>query len=443
MNWYKTLFINRYLSILRNLLAIPFLLLVFAISNSQTSAQNPQWMVFDTLNSVMPTNGVRHVVVDYSANKWFVSKLSFTLSSVVRFGQSSWSVFSAQDSTFPICDIEAIAIDKNNDLWIGSNGIGLMKFSNNMYTLYDHTNSAVPYNPTFFSIAVDSNNTKWIGTMGGLLQFSPTSSVLHTKSNSGLTDNWVWSVAIDSNGEKWIGTREGGLIKFNDTTWFVYDQTNSLFDWYHSVRAISITQSGVKWFAANAGLFRFNDTIWTKYDKSNAPLLYDSFLAIAVDSNGHVWLGTNDGFGMYKFDGTNWTHYYKYNSGLPNNTVPAIAIDEFNNKWIGTWGGGLAVFNETGVVLSAENQMSVRESLMAYPNPADQYVVIRSSGSKPVKMDQIEVFSITGVKQNVAFRPADQDEWALVTGNLPNGMYLAHVIWRNGEKATIKFIISR
>jgi ligand-binding sensor domain-containing protein len=443
MNWYKTLFIIRYRSILRNLLAIPFLLLIFAISNSQTNAQNPQWMVFDTLNSIMPTNGVRHIVIDDHANKWFVSKESFTISSVVRFGQSSWSVFSAQDSTLPVCDIEAIAIDKNNDLWIGSNGIGLMKFSNNAYALYDHTNSAVPYNPTFFSIAVDSNNTKWIGTIAGLLEFSHTSSVLHTKSNSGLTDNWVWSVAIDSNGDKWIGTREGGLIKFNDTTWFVYDQTNSLFDWYHSVRAISITKSGIKWFAANAGLFRFNDTIWTRYDKSNTPLLYDSFLAIAADSNGHVWLGTNDGFGMYKFDGTNWTHYYKYNSGLPNNTVPAIVIDAFNNKWIGTWGGGLAVFNETGVVLPVDYHMPEKKQVEVYPNPADQYVVIRSSGSKPVKMDQIEVFSITGVKQNVTIKPAGQSEWTLVTSILPNGIYLARVTLSNRERATVRFIIRR
>ena len=55
------------------------------------------------------------------------------------------------------------------------------------------------------------------------------------------------------------------------------------------------------------------------------------------------------GGGLAKFDGTNWTVYNTSNSGLPDNDVSSLAIDGSGNKWIGT-GGGLAVYNEGGVV---------------------------------------------------------------------------------------------
>ena len=45
-------------------------------------------------------------------------------------------------------------------------------------------------------------------------------------SNSGLPDNYVSSIAIDGSGNKWIGTW-GGLVKFDDTNWTVYNTSNS------------------------------------------------------------------------------------------------------------------------------------------------------------------------------------------------------------------------
>jgi hypothetical protein len=241
--------------------------------------------------------------------------------------------------------------------------------------------------------------------------------------------------------QKWIGTRDSGLVKYDDSTWTVYNQSNSLWNQTCQLTSMAIDSEGNKWFATNCGLFKYDDTTWTVYNKTNTLLIENDCRSIVFDNNGILWLGTG-GSGLWKYDGSTWQQFYKYNSGLPQNTVHSIAIDNNNNKWIGTR-EGLAVFNETGVVLSAEEQLPVRESLMAYPNPADQYVVIRSSGSRHKSMEQIEVFSITGVKQNVAFRPAGQGEWTLATGNLPAGIYLARVTLSNRERATVRFIIRR
>ena len=68
----------------------------------------------------------------------------------------------------------------------------------------------------FRPIAIDGSGNKWIGTDGGgLVKFDDTSWTVYNTSNSGLPDNYIHSIAIDGSGNKWIGTH-GGLTEFNE-----------------------------------------------------------------------------------------------------------------------------------------------------------------------------------------------------------------------------------
>ena len=49
----------------------------------------------------------------------------------------------------------------------------------------------------------------------------------YNTSNSGLPNNSICSISIDSVGNKWIGTFGGGLIKFDNTIWTVYNTSNA------------------------------------------------------------------------------------------------------------------------------------------------------------------------------------------------------------------------
>jgi len=62
----------------------------------------------------------------------------------------------------------------------------------------------------------------------------------------------------------------------------------------------------------------------------------DNFLAIAIDSAGNKWFGTNGG--LLKFDGNKWTKYTT-SDGLVQNQVTAIMIDKKGVLWCGTNGG--------------------------------------------------------------------------------------------------------
>ena len=47
------------------------------------------------------------------------------------------------------------------------------------------------------AIAIDSNNNKWIGTNDGLVKFNNQDWIAFDTSNSKLPDNYVTSIAID------------------------------------------------------------------------------------------------------------------------------------------------------------------------------------------------------------------------------------------------------
>ncbi len=63
---------------------------------------------------------------------------------------------------------------------------------------------------------------------------------------------------------------------------------------------------------------------------------------ILQDSNGFIWIGTQDGLNLYY--GHRFTHF-KYLPGVTNclneNNVTAICEDSFGKIWLGTYGGGL------------------------------------------------------------------------------------------------------
>jgi two-component system sensor histidine kinase ChiS len=67
-----------------------------------------------------------------------------------------------------------------------------------------------------------------------------------------------------------------------------------------------------------------------------------SILAIAQDSRGFLWFGTEDGLNRYDgYDVDHITHDREASASLPNNWVSALTQDRQGRLWIGTAGGGV------------------------------------------------------------------------------------------------------
>ena len=237
------------------------------------------------------------------------------------------------------------------------------------------------------SIAIDAQGNKWFGTYnGGVSKFDGTTWTNYTTAD-GLVSNSVYSIAIDAQNNKWFGT-DLGVSKFDGTTWTNYTTADGLVS--NSVRSIAIDAQGNKWFGTYGGVSKFDGTNWTNYTKADG-LVSNSVRSIAIDAQNNKWFGTFsaagtiDG-GVSKFDGTNWTNYTRMNNGqngFYSDMVYSIAIDAQNNIWLGTTFGvskfdGITWTNYTTV----EGLVGYPVSSIAFDAQGNKWFGTRSGISK-------------------------------------------------------------
>ena len=138
-----------------------------------------------------------------------------------------------------------------------------------------------------------------------------------------------------------IATTEDG--NYTDTCtanvliWKHYTTSDGLINDY--VFAIAIDSEGNKWFGTNGGISMFDGTRWTSYTETSG-LVNNSVFSIAIDDQGNKWFGALGG--VSKFNGSNWTNY-----PYANESFLAIAIDNSGNKWFGTQNNGVLKFDGT------------------------------------------------------------------------------------------------
>ena len=103
--------------------------------------------------------------------------------------------------------------------------------------------------------------------------------------------------------------------------------------------AFLVDNSANKWIGfrtigGNAGLVKYDNSTWTLYNQTSSPVFpSNGVTALAKDNSGNIWIGTND-VGLVKFDGINFTTYNTAN-GLPTNTITCVETVG-NQIYIGT-----------------------------------------------------------------------------------------------------------
>ena len=113
-------------------------------------------------------------------------------------------------------------------------------------------------NPNFvLHIAIDQENNKWIGTWGaGLSRFDGKTWVTYTAGNGTVAGNFIHALEIDPNGTLWAGT-ENGVSKFDGKVWMSYNTTDGLID--NNVFSIAFDAEGNKWFGTWMGLSKMTE----------------------------------------------------------------------------------------------------------------------------------------------------------------------------------------
>jgi ligand-binding sensor domain-containing protein len=315
------------------------LLSVLLSSIVRVSAQAPGWV-----NYTSPT--ILYSGAFEGSSLWIASN-----GGLIKFDTTTKSkeYFNPFNSGLPCLSVFAVAIDKDNNKWIGTGGgrlgtqeatlrgRGLAKFDGANWSIFNSANSGLPDN-TVRSLFYDNANNLWIGTFGGLAKMSGNNWQVFNRANSGIPSDSITCIAQDMDGIIWLGTQGRGIASFDGTSWTNYSFANSGLAG-DTIRAIAIGPNNEKWIGTSRGASKFVSGNWDTYRTNNSGLPLNNVVSLFVDEAGLAWMGTYhptgaSGNGLAKFDGQNWEVLNNSNSGLPTNSVSVILKDAASNMWI-------------------------------------------------------------------------------------------------------------
>lgn len=238
-------------------------------------------------------------------------------------------------------DILCVAINPSNPkhIFAGSWGTGLVEINNGaVANIYNDQNSSLRYSVYdggwmgIGGVAFDPQGNLWVtnSSAANLLSVRKADGTWRSFSLSPVASAIdIGGVIIDKSGQKWMLVRDHGLLVFND---------NGTID--------NTADDKVKRLSGATG---------------NGNLPGATILSLAVDQNGELWIGTNEGVAIIRnpenvFTGGNFDAYRPiidqdgYGAYLlDSEAVTAIAIDGANRKWLGTDRAGVFLMSADGL----------------------------------------------------------------------------------------------
>lgn len=258
--------------------------------------------------------------------------------------------------TFPINKpVRSIFFDKDNSLWIGTKGDGIIKINN--YTPgknirennIEHilsANSNLNDN-SVFTFVKSRRNIIWIGSDDGINYYSYNEKKIkkieitaHDK-----RIKYVHAICEANDSTLWIATVGEGIIKahiegtdnspvITRTKRITVHNGETTYNYFFTVYK---ENESTIWFGNRGyGVFKIN-TITDQYesfqfDKNYTNQTLNDVFSIAKTGNNY-WFGTS--FGLIRLsDGKE--EIYNESNGFPNNTIHGILEDNDNNLWLST-----------------------------------------------------------------------------------------------------------
>ena len=335
---------------------------------------------------------------------------------------------------------------REDTLFVGTYYDGIIKWvDSENFTIYDETNSSLrrgvgdPNRIRVAGMAWDNDGHLWVGQFDG-----PRPIHVYRKDGSwrsfGVSgSNNLMDVIIDRSGNKWFRVFNGGVLVFNegndidseaDDRFRSFTSTNSTLP-ANSVTCLALDQDGSVWVGTENGIALFNcgsDPFNPACRGSESFLEQDGFGAIllegqnittiAVDGGNRKWIGTNAGLFVQSPTGDQAIfNFTTNNSPLMDNAITAIHIDDRTGiVYIGT-SRGIQMFKAEATGATGSFQTEV----YAYPNP--------------VRPDYDGPIVIKGLARDANFKVTDIEGRLVFEGRAIGGQ----AIWDgrdfNGRKA--------
>ncbi|NDV94917.1 hybrid sensor histidine kinase/response regulator [Dysgonomonas sp. 521] len=250
-----------------------------------------------------------------------------------------------------IFDCNRLYKDSKNNLWIGTNGQGLIKYNaetNNIQRFFNNPKDPASISADIITaIEEDSKQTLWIGTFfGGLNSYDGRSfkryQIDENNPNS-LSSKSVYGLAEDKDNNLWIATLGGGIDRLNPerNTFTHHNANNSKLRTNYVVSTFADSLKNI-YFGTDIGIYHLNNnkeiTPYFTEQLLSDSLTTESVNYLMTDSRGLLWVATEKGINVYN-PSTNKFTYVTTANGLPSDEVVSLIEDNDRNIWAGTRNG--------------------------------------------------------------------------------------------------------
>jgi len=264
--------------------------------------------------------------------------------------------------------VEALLVDNEGKLWVGTHG-GLNRICSQKVSVLSHNQGLdygsvqelaevrpgifwavqpsgiyqwdgrifrhltitqlVPQEPSVSALLVAQDGSCWLAGARGLLHFKNPLNVESEAAEASLTNLTVSALADDLKGGIWAGTRRGALWHFENGYW----QCLTNCPQGHAITAIMPDENGGVWLGTGGdGLYRTDGEMNARFEKVSG-LSSGWIRTLLLDDQGMLWIGTAGGGLSSLKSGRIAT--YTMREGLLDNTISQILKDDYGNLWLG------------------------------------------------------------------------------------------------------------
>lgn len=252
-----------------------------------------------------------------------------------------------------LTNIRSLHLDHNGNLWIGTQGSGLLKMnsSSGFVSRVGVKADGSPWIPGAYISAIqdDVYGNLWVGTNGdGLFCVNlSTEAVVPcnalgdpglAKGSQAISNRWVTSLAVSYDEKLWIGTYYGlNRYKIKEHLMSVYENLRK-----EVVTAVENDGDKGLWVGTYHGLWRIKGGE-EKIFSQESGMPNDVIQSIVADHDRNMWVGTNNGLVVISKDG---------DSPLVFKGTKGLGISEFSN-------GASAVCNNGDIIFGGLTGVSI------------------------------------------------------------------------------------
>lgn len=316
------------------------------LSIAATAAQNGDWINL--------TNSDKVMAMESDGNSLWVASRGGGLCKIeIATGEKTF--YNKGNSLIPSNNIEAVAIDLQNNIWIGTYDQGLVKFDGQNWEHFTMDNSDLPRND-IYDLKIDSDGNLWIGSLFGITKFDGTNfytytipaytaattmlvlapddiyiawyensfkgEIFHFDGTSidtinGFAPSGIYKLYNDSQQRFWA-CYNGGIAMKDGNSWILYDSTNSAIP---NTQTRSLTEwNGTLLLGTDSGTYTFNGTTWVAGEIAAGNISY------LFPVNNTLYIGTSTD-GLFKANGNSLEHINTSRYNIPSNNFSRVKMD--------------------------------------------------------------------------------------------------------------------